>query len=261
MTLLRRYLSYGAMLGIAAAAMSVGCASQEARIREIDPQADPIFKRMCATMDAAKTFRVRVQATIDRPVGTGQLAQFHRSSMVTVARPDRLRAETESDDGKWSVWYRGRTLVILDKDANAYATEKVPGRIGEMLDYMVDHYDLVIPLADLLAGKTYDSLLANVDSGAYLGLHAVGETECHHLLFRQENIDWQIWIDAGKVAVPRKLLITYTQEPDQPQYIATMDDWDLAPAVSEQTFTFAPSAGAKSVPMSELVTDEEGAQP
>ncbi|MBP7937005.1 MAG: DUF2092 domain-containing protein [Phycisphaerae bacterium] len=258
---LRRLLSYGAMLGIASAAMSAGCATQETRVREIDPQADPIFKQMCETLDAAKTFCVRVQATIDRPVQTGQLAQFHRTSMITATRPDRLRAETDSDDGKWSVWYRGSALTILDKDANAYATEKVPGRIGEMLDYMVDNYDLVMPLADLLAGKTYDSLLADVDSGDYLGLHAVGETECHHLLFRQENIDWQIWIDAGKVPLPRKLLITYTQEADQPQYIATMDDWDLAPAVSEQTFIFAPPAGAESVPMSELVTDGEGAQP
>jgi len=104
-----------------------------------------------------------------------------------------------------------------------------------------------VPMADLLIGKTYDSLLADVESGTYVGLHAVGDTKCHHLLFRQENIDWQIWIDAGKQPLPRKLVITYTQEPDQPQYVATMDNWDLAPAVSEETFTFTAPAGAKAV--------------
>ena len=256
MTLTQRFLSYGTLFGFIAAAMLAGCASPQARMREIDAQADPILKQMCDTLDGAKAFRFRVHATMDRPVETGQLAQFHRTSEITVVRPDRLYAKTDSDDGKWSAWYRGKKLTVLDREANLYATETVPGRIDKMLDYMADNYDLVMPMADLLVGKTYDSLLADVEAGTYVGLHSVGDTKCHHLLFRQENIDWQIWIDAGKQPLPRKLVITYTQEPDQPQYVATMDDWDLAPAVSDETFTFTPPAGAKSVTMSDLVDEK-----
>jgi hypothetical protein len=256
MTMTQRFLSYEMLIGAIAAAMLAGCASTETRVREIDPQADPILKQMCGVLDGAKAFRFHVRATMDRPVETGQLAQFRRTSEITVVRPDRLYAKTESDDGHWSAWYRGKTLTILDRDDNTYATEAVPGRIDEMLDYMVDNYDLVIPTADLLVGKTYDSLLADVESSSYLGLHAVGDTSCHHLLFRQENIDWQIWIDAGKQPLPRKLVITYTQKPGQPQYVAVMEDWDLTPVVSEETFTFKPPAGADSVPMSDLVAKE-----
>ncbi len=256
MTLSQRLVFYGILPGCISAAMSAGCASTQTRVRQIDPKADPVLKQMCDVLDDAKAFHFRVRATMDRPVETGQLAQFHRTSDITVVRPDRLYATTDSDDGKWAAWYRGKTLTLLDRDDNMYATETVPGHIDEMLDYMVEHYDLVIPTADLLVGKTYDSLLANVDSGSYLGLHAVGEVKCHHLLFRQENIDWQIWIDAGKPPVPRKLVITYTQETGQPQYIATMDDWNLAPAISEETFTFTPPAGAKNVSMSDLVAQK-----
>jgi hypothetical protein len=256
MTLTQRFLSYEMLIGITAAALLAGCASTETRVRQIDAQTGPILKQMCDALDGAKAFRFRVRATMDRSVETGQLAQFHRTSEITVVRPDRLYATTDSDDGLWSAWYCGKTLTVLDRDANMYATEAVPGRIGEMLDYMADNYDLVIPTADLLVGKTYDSLLADVESGTYVGLHAVGETNCHHLLFRQENIDWQIWIDAGKPPLPRKLVITYIQEPDQPQYVAMMDDWDLAPPVSKTTFTFTPPAGAKAVSMSDLVAQE-----
>jgi hypothetical protein len=257
MTLTRRFLTYELLIGFIAAVVSAGCASTQTRVREIDPQADPILKQMCDTLDGAKALRFRIRATMDRPVETGQLAQFHRASEVTMIRPDRLYSTTDSDDGHWSAWYRDKTLTVLDRDAKLYATEAVPGRIGEMLDYMAENYDVVIPAADLLVGKTYESLLANVESGSYLGLHTVGETKCHHLLFRQENIDWQIWIDAGRQPLPRKLVITYKQEPNHPQYVATMDDWDLAPTIPDDTFTFKAPAEAKSVPMSELVANRE----
>ncbi len=257
MTLNRCFLTLsGTLLGVIATAMSAGCSLSQTRVRDIDAQADPILRKMCDALDDAKAFRLRVTATMDRPVETGQLAQFHRTSEITMVRPDRLYAKTDSDDGKWAVWYRGRKLTVLDRDANMYAAENVPGRIDRMLDYMADTYDLVVPMADLLVGRTYESLLADVEEGAYVGLHFVGETKCHHLLFRQENLDWQIWIDAGEQPLPRKLVITYTTEPDQPQYVATIGNWDLAPAVSEAAFTFRPPAGATSVTMSDLIEEK-----
>lgn len=239
------------------AALAPGCAAPDVGPRDMDAQADSAFKRMCETLDAAKSFKFHIEATMERAVETGQMAQFSRISDVTVARPDRLFSKTESDDGSWSVWYRGRSLTLLDRDSNTYATETVPGRIGEMLDYLVDEYDLAIPMADLLIGKTYESMLADVNIGEYVGLHSVHDVPCHHLIFRQDNLDWQIWIDAGPQPLPRKLVITYTDEPDQPQYVATMDDWELSPVVSDETFSFTPPAGAKSVKLSELVAENE----
>lgn len=248
----RSFLRHILLLGITTGAMLAGCAAPESRI---DEKAEPVFKKMCSVLDGAPALKLRVRATMDRPVGTGQLAQFHRTSDITVVRPDRLTAHTKSDDGVWSVWYRGKSLTVLDTEDNLFATETVPGRIGEMLDYLVDNYDLVMPMADFLIGKTHESLLAQVESGEYLGLHKVGDTDCHHLLFKQESIDWQIWIDAGEKAVPRKFVITYFEEPDQPQYVAMMDNWDLSPRISEDTFNFSPPAGAKNVSMSDLVAN------
>lgn len=257
MTVHRRLVLFTSLAGCMAA-LSAGCASPETRVRDIDPQAEPILKRMCATLDHAKAVRFSVSATMDRRVETGQLAQFHRSSEITIARPDRMCAQVESDDGKWAVWYCGKTLTIFDRDSNIYATDAVPGKMGAMLDYMVDEYDVVMPMADLLAGETYNSLMENVESGSYVGLHAVGSTPCHHLLFRQANIEWQIWIDSVNQPLPRKMLITYTEEPDQPQYVATIDGWDLSPKPSADLFTFTPPAGADRVSMKDLVSQEEG---
>ena len=118
MIVTKRFLSCGALFGVTAVAMSAGCASPQVRSRQIDPQADLILKQMCDVLDGAKAFCFRACATMDRPVENGQLAQSHRTSDVTVARPDRLYAKTDSDDGKWSAWYRSKTLTVLDREAN-----------------------------------------------------------------------------------------------------------------------------------------------
>lgn len=253
MILTRRFLSCGILPGILAASLLSGCASP----RTLNPQVERIFKPMCTLLDDAKAMRFRVDAVADRQVETGQLVQFHRTSDVTVVRPDRLYATTESDDGNWCTWYRGKALTLLDKNANRYATDTVPGSIGEMLDQLVEKYNLVMPMADLVAGKTYESMTARVESAEDLGMSAVGDTQCHHLLFRQGNIDWQVWIQADGRPLPRKLVITYTQETDQPQYAATLDGWDLAPTVSDEIFTFTPPSGATNVSMLDLVEQDK----
>jgi hypothetical protein len=82
-------------------------------------------------------------------------------------------------------------------------------------------------------------------SAAYVGLHQVRGVKCHHVMGRQENVDWQLWIQAAEPFVPRKLVITYKELPGQPQYIAFLDDWNVAAEVPDATFTFTPPAGAR----------------
>lgn len=251
----------GVLASIVILLASVGCAAPPAGSNRVDPDAAQALRKMADTLDGASAYRFRVSAVTDRPTETGQLAQFHRTSEITVARPDRVYERTDADEGDWSAWYDGNNLTVLARDTNVYATEDVPGRIDRMLDHMADEYGLVMPMADLMAGGTYDSLLANVESGSYIGLHTVGDRPCHHLLMRQENIDWQIWIDAGQPPVPRKLVITFKQEPGQPQYVATTDEWDFSPDISPARFEFTPPADAKAISMPDLLGLQQEEQP
>ena len=83
----------------------------------------------------------------------------------------------------------------------------------------------------------------NAQSGFYAGLHTVQGVDCHHLVFRQADIDWQIWIDAGLMPLPRKLLITYKDEPGFPRYTGLFSDWDLSPELGDSVFRFVPHEG------------------
>ena len=70
---------------------------------------------------------------------------------------------------------------------------------------------------------------------------------CHHLVFSQETIEWQIWIDASDQPLPRKLVITYVHEPGEPQYSATIRRWRLDPKFPEELFTFEAPEGAQKI--------------
>lgn len=103
-----------------------------------------------------------------------------------------------------------------------------------------------------LYSDPFSVLLENVTAGRYAGIHDVRGARCHHLAFRQSNIDWQIWILEGKNPVPRKVVITYKNIDLVPQFEAFISNWDFSPNLPKTFFTFTPAAVAKEVPFETL---------
>jgi len=155
-----------------------------------------------------------------------------------------------------AAWYDGKTVTFLDKDNNVYALIEAPGTIDATFDKLEDEYGVVLPLADLLYSDPYAVLMAGVTYGRYLGIHQAAGVDCHHLAFSQDTIEWQIWIDAGEKPLPRKLVISYVQEPGEPQYSATIRRWTLDAKVPEGLFTFEAPEGAQKVDAKDLTGAE-----
>ena len=101
------------------------------------------------------------------------------------------------------------------------------------------------------------TLLANVVTGEYVGEHHVGATKCHHLAFRQDVIDWQIWIDTGAIPLPRKLVITYKTEPLAPQFTSVYSKWVFPTTFADETFQFVPPANAKRIEALEAMSETD----
>jgi hypothetical protein len=247
-----------ALAAILAAGVLSGCAEQTRSRMDIDPAADAALRKMSAAISGAKSFSFRSVATMDEPVATGQLAQFTRENRIVVRKPDRILAEAHQDDDVLFLWYEGKTLTAFDKATNTYATLPVPGRIDTMLDDVAGKHGLTLPLADLLFSNPYKTLTADVDRGRYVGLVELGGVKCHHLLFTQEFIDWQIWIDAGQEAVPRKFVIDYKSLPGRPEFSAVLSDWNLAAPADENRFKPVLPKDAKQVELKKLISQAEG---
>ena len=134
----------------------------------------------------------------------------------------------------------------MDRNRNVYTTIKSPPEIDAALDHAIQAFNLRAPLADLIYTKAYENLTSEVISGFYAGLHKVQGVPCHHLAFREKDIDWQIWIEDGPTPLPRKFLIT-DKNAKGLQFTAVFTKWNTSPQLENALFTFVPPEKAERI--------------
>jgi hypothetical protein len=214
----------------------------------IDPKADAPLKQMSQVLARAKSFSFTAHAIVEQVLDNGQKVDFARNMQVSVRRPDRVVAEVTGDAEDFVFYYDGRTATVFNRKTNAYGAADAKDTIDATFDLLAQTYGMVLPLADLLFADPYKTLTANVRSGQYLGTGYVFDVKCHHLAFRQEGVDWQLWIeDNSDRPLPRKIIITYKETPAQLRYTAYLNDWNLNADLPDSKFTFTPPEGAKKV--------------
>jgi hypothetical protein len=222
-------------------------APRTAPSRGVEARADQELRRMSEFLAKLPRFALEAEETFDELSPGEPRRQLTNLRRAAVVRPDRLAADATGDTLNRAAWYDGKTLSVLDKEHNTYATVAAPATIDAALDMVEETYGLVLPLADLLYADPYAVLSEGVTYGRYLGLHLAAGVPCHHLAFAQDTIEWQLWIDAGEQPLPRKFVITYVLEEGEPQYSATIRRWNLDPKFAEGLFTFEAPEGARRV--------------
>jgi len=227
-----------------------GCETTRAA-RNIESEASQVMQAMGLRLSDTDQFSFRADISSDEAVH-GHLVHFVSHRQVTVRRPDGLAADAEGDRVQRQIWYDGERLTVLDRRANVYASEAAPPTIDAMLDEAMSRFGVHVPLADLLFARPDRGLMRHVTEARHAGRVLVDGTLCHYLVMRQENIDWQIWIDQD-LNVPRRFVITYKHEPGSPQFEARLHDWNLdAPAV-DMAFRAEIPEGTARVEMSRLM--------
>ena len=76
--------------------------------------------------------------------------------------------------------------------------------------------------------------------------------------FRQPGLDWQIWIERGARPLPRKLVLTTTDDPARPEHAIEMT-WDLKAKHDDSVFVFVPPKDAKKIQIVDLTTQQSAA--
>lgn len=202
----------------------------------VGPRTDKLLRAMGEYLKTAKQFSFHAEITFDDMLPSGQKIQYSASNDIAVHRPDRVYAESQRDQGNMRFWYDGKNITLQNDGIGVYAKVPVPAIIDAAMDHLMDKYGFSPPLVDFIYQDPYNTLIENVEFGFYVGLHNVVGIRCHHLAFVQKNIDWQIWIEDGKQMVPRKLTITYKNEPESPQFTAVLSEWDLDARLPEALF-------------------------
>ena len=215
--------------------------------RLADPRADELVRQMSERLARAGEFALEAEEVYDEVPDQSPRRQLTDLRRVAMRRPDRLVGDTSGDAMNRTFWYDGQVFSALDKEQNVWASGAVPPTVDKALDWVFDQTGTVIPLGDFLYADVYARLMGDVQRGVYLGIHEAAGVPCHHLSFEQATIDWQIWIDAGREPLPRKLVITYKTEDEVPQYSVTIRKWNLQAKLPDTLFAFSPPEGATRV--------------
>ena len=216
-------------------------------------QADRLLRQMSDYIGSAEQFTFHADISFDHVLPSGQKLQYAATEDVALERPGRLYVEWHSDLGDRQFWYDGKSITlyrpcrsVLRIRFGLIGDRQHAGRTGSP--------DRLCPAAGRFpVSRPVSNRNGKLQYGVYLGLNDVDGRSCHTLAFVEQDIDWQIWIDAGPQLTPCKLVITYKTQPAQPQFSAVFTDWDFTPRIAESVFTPELPPGTEKIPFAPAV--------
>jgi len=207
-------------------------------MQDVEAKAEKVLQQMSEYLNSFEKFSFHIDNSIDVLLDSGMKIQRASSVDVSVARPNRLRADINGDMVQQELYYDGKSITLYGKKHDYFATMEAPNNIESAFDKAETNFGLVAPGSDLIFKNSSDVLLDGVISGSYIGLSSIAGVECHHLAFRGWDTDYQIWIKNSEKPLPIKLVITSRWIAGAPQFSALYSDWDISAQPDDSSFIF-----------------------
>ncbi|MFJ7281499.1 DUF2092 domain-containing protein [Pseudomonas sp. NPDC099000] len=233
-------------------ALAPGARAEEAPVADATPTINPQVVDKLIDMGnylrSLSKFQVDAEVSRDTVLETGQKIKAEASTTLKVQGHDRMYARTEGDVRTREFFYNGKKLTQYSPYLKYYTTVDAPPKVSETLHMIEDHYGIQIPMEDLFLFGSDQAQIDALKEALYVGPSTIKGQLCDHLAFRQEGIDWQLWITRSEKPLPCKLVITTTDEKSFPEYSAVYH-WNLKPGLQESMFTFKPAKGDVAIPL------------
>lgn len=211
-------------------------------------QAAAVLKRMSEYVARLPAFSVSFRDGYDVVQASGQKVEFGETRTISLARPQHLRMEEIASDGRKDyAIFDGKTVTAYDADAQVYAQVPQPGSVDDALVYYVRDLRMRMPLALLLTTRLPDELPGRLTAIDYVETTDIWGAPADHIAGRTANVDFQFWIAQGERPLPLRIVITYRNEPGQPQFWANLTNWNTAPTFDKATFMFTPPQGSRKI--------------
>ncbi len=235
------------LAGCASTGTGDPAASQAAPQIPEDPR--DYFERMAQFVSGARQLQTTVRVGFDVLQASGRKIEFSERHRVTIARPNRLRADILKSNGEEGViLFDGQKVTAHNHTLNVFAQAEKTGSIDEVLDYFLYDLDMRLPLALMFMSDFPAQMEARLEELDFVEVSAVTAVPCVHLAGRTDEIDFEVWIPKTGDPLPARLTITYRDEEGQPKFWADFENWDLTPAIADADFRFTPPADAERIP-------------
>lgn len=241
-----------AVMGITLAGpVETGALAKAQQSPAIEPDAMEALNKMGVYLRTLRSFEVVADITTDDVLDDGETIQSSKKVDLVAVQPNRFRAEITAEDEHRFYFFDGKNFTIFGMLVNYYATVPAPATITELIDSVNTKYGIELPLVDLFQWGTNDTNIKRIKGATDIGPSSVNGVTCEQYAFRQEAVDWQIWIQLGEFPLPQKLVIRTLTDDARPQFSEKFT-WNLAPSISENAFTFDPPPDAQRITIEEL---------
>jgi peroxiredoxin len=220
---------------------------------------EDVLRQMADYYAKLPAFSCKVDSTLDI---TSQGQSNKNSSKLTVRfeRPNKFAFILDEGMMGMTTVSDGKKATQYFPAMRRYAVKEVPENLTELFDFGVPAPITMLGMNGDWIPTSGDELFKRLTDGVteskYLGKKKVGEVECHHLQFVQEEFDWAIWIQVGKEPLVQKIVPDLAKQlasaGEQFQntklsFTVTFSDWNLAPKFTPADFEFTPPTGAQKV--------------
>ena len=216
----------------------------------IDDGAVEALNEMSTFLMSANTLALTSEATRDVVTNDGQRIQLEGVAKYKIRKPNGFRIDYTSDIKDRSFIYDGKNFTVYSPKLGFYAQAPAPGTNRQVLDTIYNKFGIALPLEDLFRwGDTAEGNSERVKAlkSAYkVGSATVRGVETDHFAFREDNVDWEIWIQKADPPLPLKISIVDRNDPAKPAFTSYLT-WQVNPTFSDADFTFTPGPDAKRI--------------
>ncbi|RVI52907.1 DUF2092 domain-containing protein [Sinorhizobium meliloti] len=234
--------------GLAVAAMAVALSNAPSRAQSvINPDADSVLRAMTDQLQALQEFSVEYDTDHEVVQLDGEKIQYSASGRIAMSRSAGFRMTRQGPYTDTEISFDGKVVSLYGKRLNVYARIDSPGpSIDEAVAEIQAATGFDAAGAYFLSADPYAALAEGVLSGSLVGTAFVGGMLCDHLAFRNDDVDWQLWISKGEQNLPLKYVITTKWVTGSPQYTLRFRNWATG-GVSSKSFEFKPPTDARKV--------------
>lgn len=247
-----RSAALGLCFGLAAFTISSPAAAQApapaAATPKVDPAAVKALSDMSAFLQSLSSFELTSRTSLDLVANDDQKIQLDGVATYKVRKPDAFVIDVVSDEWNRRFIYDGREFTLYAPKLGYFSTWAAPATIKETIADAETRFGISLPLDDLFRWSEPGGARADaLDSGYLVGVETVEGVKTNHYAFREDHIDWQVWIQHGDQPLPRKMVIVDRRDPTNPSYVARLA-WVLNPKLSDADFAaYRPPKDAKRI--------------
>jgi peroxiredoxin len=253
-----------AVLAMLVGSLGAARGAEEGEGGDIAPQAKQVVEQFGKFIHDLKSFSLLAKGNL-HVEAQGQKQDISFSQELRVERPNKIFIQVDSSQpgGGVTIAANGEELTTFIQPVNKYVVEESPVDLTALFENPVIAGITSAGNASAITQTFFvddpvGKLLEKVTTLEYVGEVKLDGKPAHHLKAQSEQLDWELWIAAGKEPLPlkfvpnlEKALAKMNRGGAAPQMkvenVVTFTDWNIQPKFDAESFAFTPPADAEKV--------------